>query len=106
PDHAEGARELAERLGAPVRALDPAQRLGDEGLGDGDHLEVGGLQVRVVGTPGHTADSVSLLLPADGALLTGDTVAGPRPTAPARTGGWRTTSTRSAGSPSSRWPGP
>jgi glyoxylase-like metal-dependent hydrolase (beta-lactamase superfamily II) len=76
PDHAEGARELAERLGAPVRALDPAQRLGDEGLGDGDHLEVGGLQVRVVGTPGHTADSLSFLLPADGSLLTGDTVLG------------------------------
>ena len=27
-------------------------------------------------TPGHTADSVCLLLPADGALLTGDTVLG------------------------------
>ena len=26
-DHSEGARELAERLGCGVRALDPAQRL-------------------------------------------------------------------------------
>jgi glyoxylase-like metal-dependent hydrolase (beta-lactamase superfamily II) len=30
----------------------------------------------VVGTPGHTADSLSLVLVADGALLTGDTVLG------------------------------
>ena len=30
----------------------------------------------MVATPGHTADSVCLLLPADGALLTGDTVLG------------------------------
>ena len=30
----------------------------------------------MVGTPGHTADSLSFLLPADGALLTGDTVLG------------------------------
>jgi glyoxylase-like metal-dependent hydrolase (beta-lactamase superfamily II) len=32
--------------------------------------------LRVVATPGHSADSVSLVLPADGALLTGDTVLG------------------------------
>ena len=35
-----------------------------------------GCELRVVPTPGHTADSVCLLLPADGALLTGDTVLG------------------------------
>lgn len=75
-DHAEAARELAERVGAGVRALDPAYRLGSEGLGDGDVVEVDGLEIRVVGTPGHTADSLSFLLPGDGALLTGDTVLG------------------------------
>lgn len=76
PDHAEGARELAERVGAGVRALDAAQRLGEEGLGDGDVVAVDGLEVRVVATPGHTADSLSFLVPADRAVLTGDTVLG------------------------------
>ena len=75
-DHAEGARAFAERVGAPVRALDPAHRLGEEGLGEGDVVEVGGLEVRVLATPGHTSDSLSFLVPADGALLTGDTVLG------------------------------
>jgi glyoxylase-like metal-dependent hydrolase (beta-lactamase superfamily II) len=75
-DHAEAAREFAERMRCGVRALDPAYRLGSEGLGDGDVLEVDGLEVRVVGTPGHTSDSLSFLLPAEGVVLTGDTVLG------------------------------
>jgi glyoxylase-like metal-dependent hydrolase (beta-lactamase superfamily II) len=75
-DHSEAAREFAERMGCGVRALDPAYRLGDEGLGDGDVVEIDGLEVRVVATPGHTADSLSFLLPAERAVLTGDTVLG------------------------------
>ncbi len=76
PDHAEGAAALRESTGAPVAALDPAHRLGDEGLVDGDVVSVGGLEIGVVATPGHTADSLSFHLVADGALLTGDTVLG------------------------------
>ena len=76
PDHAEAAREFAERMGCGVRALDPEYRLGSEGLGDGDVVEVDGLEVRVIGTPGHTADSLSFLVPAERAVLTGDTVLG------------------------------
>ncbi len=75
-DHSEAAREFAERMGCGVRALDPAYRLGSEGLGDGDVVSVDGLEIRVVATPGHTADSLSFLLPAEGAVLTGDTVLG------------------------------
>jgi glyoxylase-like metal-dependent hydrolase (beta-lactamase superfamily II) len=75
-DHAEGAARFAELAGAPVRALDPALVLGDEGLGDGEVVEMDGLELRVVTTPGHTADSLSLLMPADAAVLTGDTVLG------------------------------
>ena len=39
-------------------------------------LTTGGLELRVVATPGHTSDSISFALPADHALLTGDTVLG------------------------------
>ena len=75
-DHSESAVRFAELTGAPVRALDPKHRLGAEGLADGDVVEAGGLELRVVGTPGHTSDSLSFLLPADRAVLTGDTVLG------------------------------
>jgi glyoxylase-like metal-dependent hydrolase (beta-lactamase superfamily II) len=76
PDHAEGAARFAELTGTPVRALDPALRLGDEGLGAGDVITTGGLELRVVPTPGHTADSLCFHLPTDAAVLTGDTVLG------------------------------
>ncbi|QDY78113.1 MBL fold metallo-hydrolase [Streptomyces qinzhouensis] len=76
PDHAEGAARFAELTRTKVRALDPALRLGDEGLGAGEVIGVGGLELRVVPTPGHTADSLCFHLPADAAVLTGDTVLG------------------------------
>ncbi|MFI9648804.1 MBL fold metallo-hydrolase [Streptomyces sp. NPDC052040] len=75
-DHSEGAARFAELTGSAVRALDPALRLGDEGLGHGDVITVGGLELRVIPTPGHTADSLCFHLPADRAVLTGDTVLG------------------------------
>ena len=75
-DHSEAAREFAESVGCGVRALDPAFRLGSEGLGEGDVVEVDGLEVHVVATPGHTSDSLSFLVPADRTVLTGDTVLG------------------------------
>ena len=73
-DHSEGARRFAELTGASVRALDPAHRLGDEGLGEGDVVVGGGVELRVWATPGHTSDSLSFLL--DDAVLTGDTILG------------------------------
>jgi glyoxylase-like metal-dependent hydrolase (beta-lactamase superfamily II) len=76
-DHSAGAGRLAELTGAPVLAVDPAHRLGAAGaLRPGDAVRAGGCELRVIQTPGHTSDSVCLLLEADGALLTGDTVLG------------------------------
>jgi glyoxylase-like metal-dependent hydrolase (beta-lactamase superfamily II) len=75
-DHSEGAARFAELARCGVRALDPSHRLGSDGLADGDVLEVDGLRVDVVGTPGHSSDSLSFVLPAESAVLTGDTVLG------------------------------
>ena len=75
-DHSEAARAFAERVGCGVRALDPAYRLGSEGLGEGDVVAVGDLEIHVVATPGHTADSLSFVVPSERAVLTGDTVLG------------------------------
>ncbi len=78
-DHSEAAAAFAASVGCGVQAVDPAFRVAadgaDGGLADGEVVEVDGLEVSVVATPGHTSDSVSFLL-ADGALLTGDTVLG------------------------------
>jgi glyoxylase-like metal-dependent hydrolase (beta-lactamase superfamily II) len=66
--------------GAPVRALDPAHRYGDEGLGEGDVVAAAGVEVRVLATPGHSADSLSFVLEphadAPRSVLTGDTILG------------------------------
>lgn len=82
-DHAEGARRLHELTGAPVLALDPAHRYGSQGLGEGAVVEGAGVRIVVWATPGHTADSLSFVLPdgpGDGgvpaAVLTGDTILG------------------------------
>ena len=75
-DHSEAAKDWATRWGCEVRALDPALQLGGEGLRDGDVVGLGDVEVRVVATPGHTADSLSFLVPHERAVLTGDTVLG------------------------------
>ena len=78
-DHSEGAARLADRAGCAVRAADHAFRIGASGLADGDRLEIGAWVLEVVATPGHTNDSVSLLLKGGNGgtdLFTGDTVLG------------------------------
>ncbi len=75
-DHSEGAPRFAELTNAPVLALDPLQRSGSEGLTAGDVVRAGELELLVVATPGHTSDSLSFVLAADRAVLTGDTVLG------------------------------
>ena len=75
-DHTGATDALQARTGAPVRAMDPAWCRGTVPLVDREEMEVAGLRLHVVATPGHTDDSVSFHLPRDGALLTGDTILG------------------------------
>jgi glyoxylase-like metal-dependent hydrolase (beta-lactamase superfamily II) len=73
-DHAQGAPWLAERVGAPVRAFDPALCSGAGAIVDGEVVSAAGLEIEVLHTPGHTHDSVSLRIGDE--MLTGDTVLG------------------------------
>jgi glyoxylase-like metal-dependent hydrolase (beta-lactamase superfamily II) len=74
-DHGEIAPALHEATGAPVVAADPALCLGAEPLTDGAVLSAAGVAVSVVATPGHTSDSVCLVLDS-GPVLTGDSILG------------------------------
>jgi len=82
-DHCREALAAGERFGAPVRlhpADEPVWRLThgdapwDADLADGDVLRVGGEQVHVLHTPGHSPGSVCLHVPSLGTVLTGDTL--------------------------------
>ncbi len=75
-DHTESMEVVVERTGAPARGADPAFCVDAEPLIDGETIDVDGLLVDVVATPGHTSDSTCFLLPGEATLLTGDTVLG------------------------------
>lgn len=79
PDHVGAVDLLQEQTQAPVRALDPAWCRGTVPVVDGEQIEVDGLVLEVLLTPGHTDDSLCIHVPRDGALLTGDTVLGEGP---------------------------
>jgi len=72
-DHFSATQELARRLEIPVvmHRQSPAPFV-DMRVDDGEMIIVGNLRLRVMHTPGHTRDSVCLLLP--DRLLTGDTL--------------------------------
>ncbi|MFB9310844.1 glyoxylase-like metal-dependent hydrolase (beta-lactamase superfamily II) [Agromyces hippuratus] len=88
PDHTESLDAFHAMTDAPVRAIDPAFCLAGAPLVDGERIRAAGLEIDVVATPGHTADSVCLSLPGDrlvgadigdgalGTVLTGDTILG------------------------------
>ena len=70
-DHLSGAAELRARTGADVALSDRAKsEVATRRLRDGDHLLLGSEKIAVLASPGHTDDSLSLLV--DGAILTGD----------------------------------
>jgi len=70
-DHLSGAAELRARTGAEVLLSARAtSEVATRRLRDGDHVTLGDHEIEVAASPGHTDDSVSLLV--GGALLTGD----------------------------------
>ena len=70
-DHISGAAELRARTGAEVLVSDRAtSEVATGRLRDGDRISVGGQEIQVLASPGHTDDSITLLV--GGALLTGD----------------------------------
>ena len=80
-DHVSGGRLLADRVGATYALHESAEvRFPFERLRDDDVLELGNTIIRVLHTPGHSADSISLLVtdlrrgPAPWFVLTGDTL--------------------------------
>ncbi|HZV92014.1 MAG TPA: MBL fold metallo-hydrolase, partial [Caldimonas sp.] len=72
-DHFSATRQLAQRFGAPtvMHRASPAPGI-DIHVDDGEMIIVGQLRVRVLHTPGHTQDSMSLVV--EDRLFTGDTL--------------------------------
>ncbi|MBR6321993.1 MAG: MBL fold metallo-hydrolase [Lachnospiraceae bacterium] len=66
-------------LSDPVKNLsalysEPAVLEPDRKLSDGEVLKIGGLEIRVIGTPGHSVGSVSYYMPREKVLFSGDTL--------------------------------
>ncbi len=82
-DHVRVAPEVRERAGAPI-LLHPAERplwelthpdlLWDVDLSDGQRIEVGGIGLTVLHTPGHAPGAVCLYAAELGCVFTGDTL--------------------------------
>ena len=93
-DHVMAVNELADRYDIPVYAGADETRLLDDGelngskyylrrsyaveryglLQDGGHIVLGGIDIEVIFTPGHTEGSVCYYISNSGVLFTGDTL--------------------------------
>lgn len=76
PDHTDAIDRFFELTGAPARALDMTWCRNGPPLFDDELISVDGLSLRVLATPGHTTDSICLVLPDEGTLLSADTILG------------------------------
>lgn len=82
-DHINAAAALSEATGAPIflhpadsmlwEAVYPERRV-DVSLGDGQHITVGGAELTVLHTPGHSPGGVCLHLVSEAVLFSGDTL--------------------------------
>ena len=71
-DHTAGNEELASKTGAKILLHKRARIRKDIDLSDGDTITIGNKKIEVIYTPGHSPDSICLLL--ENKLFTGDTL--------------------------------
>jgi hydroxyacylglutathione hydrolase len=72
-DHTAGNAELQSIFGAKLVAHKQSKTNCDIPVDEGDLLKVGKINIKIIYTPGHTADSICLLVD-NKKLLTGDTL--------------------------------
>jgi hydroxyacylglutathione hydrolase len=72
-DHVIGNEQMAEVTGAKIVQHKNSQLKKDIIVSDGDMIEIGSIRLRVLYTPGHSKDSICLLLD-NQFILTGDTL--------------------------------
>lgn len=72
-DHVLGNEQMAEMTGAKIVQHKNSQLKKDIAVSDGDTIEIGNVKLRVLHTPGHSKDSLCLLLD-DHLIFTGDTL--------------------------------
>ena len=72
-DHTAGNTELKSIFGATIIAHKQSQIHPDLPVDEGDKLNIGKISIEIIYTPGHTGDSICLLVN-DQKLLTGDTL--------------------------------
>jgi glyoxylase-like metal-dependent hydrolase (beta-lactamase superfamily II) len=71
-DHTAGNEELKAAFQSKIVAHKLSHVNQDISIVDGDTIRLGAISIKVMHTPGHTPDSICLLI--DGKLLTGDTL--------------------------------
>ena len=82
-DHINAAASLADETGAPIwlhpddtmlwEVVYPDRRV-DDHLRDGQTIDIGGAEVTMLHTPGHSPGGVCIHLPSEGVVFSGDTL--------------------------------
>jgi hydroxyacylglutathione hydrolase len=72
-DHTAGNENLKHSFDAKIVAYKSSGISKDIGVNDGDTLTIGKIQIKIIHTPGHTPDSICLLINGE-KLITGDTL--------------------------------
>lgn len=75
-DHTEAIDRFYELTGARARAIDAKWCRDADPLTDGESISIDGLELQIIATPGHTMDSMCVLLPAEASMLSADTILG------------------------------